>query len=194
MVYGLKLIPTGLAVGALALAMLVVAVDYSDAGRARVAGVGVAAVGVMAAVGVTVAAVMSIMAFITDPPTAVIIIGPVAALMSITASQAGGMGISTALIGPVGALITAFRPELWDHNRPDRPGDGGDHNRPGGGGDNRLLLRVGPSKLCLWRGDWHRDWLGNRYFRVHLATELCVRELWRLGVSQMRRHLVSAEL
>jgi hypothetical protein len=64
----------------------------------------------MAAVGVTVAAVMSIMAFITDPPTAAIIIGPVAALMSITASQAGAMGISTVLIGPVAVLmsITAF--------------------------------------------------------------------------------------
>ena len=56
------------------------------------------------------------------------------------------------------------------------------------------ITSVGPSKLWLWRGDWHRDWFGDRHFRLHLATELRVRGLWRLGVSQMRRRLVSAEL
>ena len=86
MINGLRTIANGLAVGALALGMLVLAIDYCDAGRGGGRGGGgrVVAAVATAAVAAMVAALTSVTAFIIDLPVAVIITGPVegsAALM-----------------------------------------------------------------------------------------------------------------
>ena len=138
-----------------------------------------AVVGDMAAAEVAGAAVMSITASITDPST-----------VGNYHRPGGGAQVDNSLPGR----------RYGDHNRPDRPdrpGDGGDNNRPGGGhgGDSN---------------DYYFGWDNPSYgsglatgiatglaigtFVYTFAAYLRVRELWWLGISQMRRRLVSAEL